>query len=60
MITGVNQRMFTIYRTMEELSTNLRGFFMKDMDTAQGSAAKKNARKVASETDKLITEHGSE
>jgi hypothetical protein len=60
MITGVNARMFTIYRTMEALSTHLRGFFMKDMDGAEGKSAKESAQKVASETDKLITEHGSE
>jgi len=60
MITGVNARMFTIYRTMEALSTHLRGFFMKDMDGTEGKSAKESAQKVASETDKLITEHGSE
>jgi len=54
MITGVNQRMFTIYRSMNALSTHLRGFFMKNMDTSEGDAAKTNARKVASETQKLI------
>ena len=55
MIDGVNRRMFTIFRTMGELSAHLRTFFMKDMEPEAGEQAKLSARAVASDTQKLIT-----
>jgi hypothetical protein len=55
MIDGVNRRMFTIFRTMGDLSNHLRTFFMKDMEPEAGEQAKLSARAVASDTQKLIT-----
>ena len=57
-ITDYNEQMFQIFRSMEDLSTTLREFFMEEMDATKGKAAKKAASQVHQETEELITNRG--
>lgn len=54
MINETNGKMFQIFQNMNTLSGQLREFFMKDLDTPSGVAAKKTANEIHNQTGNLV------
>jgi hypothetical protein len=53
-VNETNERMFKIFQTLQVLSENLRGFFMKDMDSQMGNEAKNAAGRIHKDTTILV------